>query len=584
MSLLSAAARLASPWDRSLHPGEVELVGVVRVLKANKVPFPLLERKFGGEIMVEPFLSILGEQKARWTLLRGEFAKINSRLAAGGDRPVLVKSTGLYPSFPYLSDNLDVLVSDGERARMELHRLGYIELVNTEEPGKFLFRSFPAPFQTIAVHLHEEVGWGVPFLDGGEVLASARPAPDDGDILIPSPEHGLLVTLAHWFYEDKTLDLANMFLTAQAILSLRRPLREVEEMAAARGWEDGFVLALHLFDAGWRRVFREGFFSARGMTVPPPRRFADRVLAARVAYPDDIPLTMPFLANKLVYYRKVLRDGGRSRLRRLADVGKTVLWAVRWKLRIKSQKPLLVALSGIDGSGKTAQAEALFWALSQCDVKTKVIWARGASSPLFSIFSRMGKRLLGISSSRRTGEETRNKQRRGALAKAPVRFIYGVLVSLELFWSYAVKTRLFLLLGYVVLCDRYLADARVDLATSTGRSWRAAPVAFRFLEAFSPRPHLSFLLDVGEEEALARKPEEGGREHLGQARRSLLQWAQNAGATVLGPEASLAEVHKRIVSEVLDRFYRHYGTVLNRLLWSHPDQINPGRWRPDRVR
>ena len=66
--------------------------------------------------------------------------------------------------------------------------------------------------------------------------------------------------------------------------------------------------------------------------------------------------------------------------RKLGDFVATLQWAARLKLRVRSQPPLLVTLSGCDGSGKTAQAERFKQVLDTCELRSKILWARGASS------------------------------------------------------------------------------------------------------------------------------------------------------------------------------------------------------------
>src|SRR5205823_442021 len=100
------------------------------------------------------------------------------------------KSAGNEPSFPYTSDNIDVLVrpAQGPTAREVLRRLGYVELRNIEEPHKFLFRKFHGGRCVSAIHVHEEVAWLVGFLDDDALWERARQAPDDPAVTVPSPE------------------------------------------------------------------------------------------------------------------------------------------------------------------------------------------------------------------------------------------------------------------------------------------------------------------------------------------------------------------------------------------------------------
>jgi len=139
------------------------------------------------------------------TAQRAEFVNVADAFAVEGIRAALIKSVGLAPSFPYRSDNVDTLVplEQGEAAAKVLSRLGYVELRNIEEPRKFLFKRFSGARVASAIHLHEQVGWGTGFLNEGWLWERASRAFDDRLVVHPGPEDGMLITLAHAFYEDK---------------------------------------------------------------------------------------------------------------------------------------------------------------------------------------------------------------------------------------------------------------------------------------------------------------------------------------------------------------------------------------------
>lgn len=99
--------------------------------------------------------------------VRAEYREVKDALDSEGIAGAMIKSVGLAPSFPYRSDNLDVLYrpENVERIRAILCNLGYFELKNVEEPHKYLFRKFHAGRSVSAIHLHAHVGWMVSFLD-----------------------------------------------------------------------------------------------------------------------------------------------------------------------------------------------------------------------------------------------------------------------------------------------------------------------------------------------------------------------------------------------------------------------------------
>ena len=585
---LQVAARVTNPFapaDLSEFTSE-QLSVAAGTLRRHKVSLMGLRHIHGNAALDTPLGEHIERDRDRYRSERGEYERIRLLLREDGVDSMLFKSTGLFPSFHYLSSNLDVIIPDGRFAdvRRRLVELGYVELLNVEEPRKRLFRRFPGDGSTFAFHLHEVVGWGVPFLDNAPLWAGARRPEDDPDILIPAPREALLITAAHWFYEDKELTLGNMLLTANALHEFAGPLAEAAELAAARGWEEGFWGACKVLDRSWRSLYGHGFLT------PVRRAEVDRaierfnvmrsIVLAHVHYGDRTPAVVPFLRNKVVYYRKIARDPSRSVWRRTRDAVETLLWAVRWKLHVRSQRPILVSVSGCDGSGKSLQVERLATTFDTCDIRNRVIWARGASSRFMSLFIRLGKALMGRPGGSDSGagsgnEAARFEQRRRFLGdSAARRDVFACLYALDLVWPYVIKPRLLMWVGFVVIGDRYVYDALVDYTLFSGDRIDQLPRPLRWLERAAVRPRVRVLLDVEPQEALRRKPEEGETVHLEEARAAFAVLAERHDLELVPGEQAIDAISCRLAKTSLDAFYDRYGTILNALLWSNPSQLN----------
>jgi thymidylate kinase len=601
---LRTAARIANPYgsEELARHDAVALHAAAVLLEKQQVSFIPLAGRYGAALDATPMGEFVKRDLARYRAQREEYERIRLRFVAAGVESMVFKSTGAVPAFHYLSSNLDILVPVGRAvaARRVLVELGYVELVNVEEPRKFLFRRFPGDGSSFAFHLHEVVGWGVPFLDNGPLWARARHPVDDPDILIPGPSEALLVTLAHWFYEDKALSLGNLFLTAHALRGLGQALADSAAHARLRGWEEGFWGALCVFDESWKRLFDQGFLSGEQraeLDRAPARYAAVRAnVLPRVRYLENgVAAEVPFHANKVAYYRKVLRDRARSDGRKLLDVYDTLLWAVRWKLHVRSQPAVLISLSGCDGAGKTLQAERLRSVFDACDVRVKCIWARGASSRGAGAVLRAGTTVLRRSGadtgddvprasttggeagrSLRRSEAERFNERQRKLRHPFVRWVFSLVFAADLGWAYVVRTRAAMAAGDVVICDRYICDALVDYALFTGTNPANPPLALKLLHGLVPRPHAAVLLDVDPAEALRRKPEEGGTAHLETARAMFVGLAQARRMTIMPAGAAADDIQRSLARQALGAFYERYGTVINWFLRSNPEQLNPG--------
>ncbi len=596
---IKLAARISNPWGGGPPPSIEPHVAsdVACILGKSSASLLPLQKRCGEALTGSALLPFIREEEVVFRRLREEFETVRAAFEGEGIRTIFIKSTGLFPSFPHLSSNLDVLVpSDaGDMGRKMLRDLGYVELLNAEEPKKFLFRRFSASAPSYTFHLHEQVGWGVPFLDTHLIWERARAAPDDPTIEIPGPIEALLITLSHWFYEDKALSLGNLFHTAHALRSLPCTLEEASGAASVRGWEDGFYASIEVFRRAWREIFDEDFFDARTEARIEDRLRSERLVRStilrKVRFLEDEPARIPFWSNKLVYYKKILADSREPFASRLRAVFVTLLWGLHLKARIRSQRSFLISISGCDGSGKTLQAGRLKEAFETCEIRTKAIWSRGGSSVLMSVLTRVAKRLFSSSavidsSSQGTigpqntpTERDRLLSRRQNLRNPILRFLYSALYGFDLALLYLIKARLLLLSGNVVICDRYTADSRVDFAISSGKRIDQSPLALTLLEVLAPKPDLSFILDVEETEALRRKPEEGDIGHLAESRGMFLTIAERRRMIVMPPDASWEILHEKITLESLSRYYRGYRTLLNALFLINPNQLNPGRRR-----
>lgn len=186
-------------------------------------------------------------------------------------------------------------------------------------------------------------------------------------------------------------------------------------------------------------------------------------------------------------------------------------------LRSALRPRLVVAVSGVDGSGKSTLSGLVARNLEAAGIPVSRIWARpgGKKNILLDSLARTGKRLLGqdpswgaarVAGGGPTGDLA---SRRGFLGWA-----WAMLVTLSFLLD---VRRQHLRSRGVVLYDRHLLDALVQLDFVYGG------VDLRLHQAVVrlglPKPHLSVYLDVPVEVALARlarKPQEPEDIYTGQ--------------------------------------------------------------------
>ena len=538
--------------------------GLLRACFRNKVPLLSLDTDvadLGSFYASELFQRARAEEYERWKGFREEYLVVHQAFRRADIKDVLIKSADIAPALPYKSDNMDTLVplAQGVRCREILLDLGYIEVKNVEEPHKFLFRKFHLGDSVSAIHLHEFVGWGTGFMEDERVLAHARPSTDDPDVLIPSPEDGLLVTLAHAFYEDKEVKLGDLW---KAISLLQRCGLDWDEMyrqVTRRGWREGLDTTIWLWAELERDLYGEHSFPQEIVQRAHRRlpKYCQRYLEANLREEPTFPFKVSFGFSKRHYYGKVYRDETLSLGQKVRDVFLHSLAGIKRRLPFSLQRSMLITFSGVDGSGKTSQVNALARALRTCEVDVTVAWSRGASSAFTDAIIRLIKPFLPRRENMDVTTDTRQAKvaRKSVWLRHPLlRFGWRWLVVCDLLLRCWARILWPLLRSRVVLGDRYVYDALVELAAILDRNDAVHSFAARLLIFLCPRPNLAYLLDVPADEALSRQPDED----LEFLKRQILVYHRMAlcwGMTIVDANGNLAELTDRITHEVLDRYY-----------------------------
>ncbi len=346
--------------------GERAVAELVQRLRRNKYPLLMLEQAAEQHPLLSRsvrWTGALAEDESELVEQRLEFVKVRRAWADAGIPSVLFKSGGLEPSFPYTSDNVDVLVPRGrtDEARRILMSQGYVWLHNIDEEQKWLFRKFRGGRSVSAIHVHGWVGWDVEFHERA-IWDGVRQSPDDREVMVPSAEDAVLINAAHALYENKEIRLYDLEkIRGQWADGLDWDY--IEGIARRRGWLDGLYFALLLCQKLEQQVY--GY---RTVSRDVVKRWSRGLREYRVQYaywqkvrarPFQMPFRISFAFSKLLYYKKIARDshdGTRSRVR---NAVRTLAWGLKQKSKIRPQPGVVIALSGLDGAGKSAHAKAL---------------------------------------------------------------------------------------------------------------------------------------------------------------------------------------------------------------------------------
>ncbi len=316
------------------------------------------------------------------------------------------------------------------------------------------------------IELVPTASWGLPADELERLFSEARPIEASGKICRPAPHHALLI-------------LARRAIGEGSRLREPRRARVEEELAADPLAFDRAASRV----AAWRaarslRALERGYRSRRRLGLWTRLRAAAERL--------DAP----------------------SRRHRALGAARAVLRRPR--------RGAVVALSGLDGSGKSSQAQHLAETFERLGSDVEVIWTSLASHPRWlRALAGAVKWPLAIVA-RVTGRRADSRPAPGLPdgSEDPAKALRARSSILTFAWSMTLTLRLAadraraawpaLLRGRLVICDRYELDTLVHMRYQFGerRRFRAQRALLRLA---SPRPTLAYLLDVPPQTACRRK-------------------------------------------------------------------------------
>jgi thymidylate kinase len=150
------------------------------------------------------------------------------------------------------------------------------------------------------------------------------------------------------------------------------------------------------------------------------------------------------------------------------------------------QNAMLIALSGVDGGGKSTQARALHDAFAAGHVRSRIVWMRIGDTPLLRLLHAARARYA-----QSQGTITRRTFRRTGWRLV----LWAIVASADYAaWLQYVRWRLWC--GDVVIADRYLCDFEVELGMRLRNEPHLAALLLRVLRSLAPTPKRAYLLQI----------------------------------------------------------------------------------------
>lgn len=221
-------------------------------------------------------------------------------------------------------------------------------------------------------------------------------------------------------------------------------------------------------------------------------------------------------------------------------------------------KPKIIVIMGLDGSGKTTQAELLSRWLNSRDIPTRVVWMRGESY-LTSPVLKIGKTLLRAPKEAKRGEGIRAgseyeqyvASKQAMFKNRLLRAVWRTLTVFDLFIS--MRKAFSKLPGEtrVVLMDRYIYDTFIDIDSAFAADGAEVDglLGSAMIKLF-PRPEKVILLEITPEEAMKRKDDIPSDTYLTERHRLYERVAWTVGSTRIDGSLSIEEIQAKLRTEV----------------------------------
>lgn len=220
-----------------------------------------------------------------------------------------------------------------------------------------------------------------------------------------------------------------------------------------------------------------------------------------------------------------------------------------------TQRALLICFTGIDGSGKTTQAELLVDWLASRGVKSMYVWSRGEVRTIRNILLFMGRRALGtsareIASDKKSYREYQSRKS-NLMGNSLVRILWSAMTYVEHLMQINLDIRRNIQDGCVVVCDRYLWDSIVDLAVLNNKDpeWLSSGLN-RLMWKFIPRPTITFSIDIPPEEAIKRKNDIPSYEYVRKRVELYRYLAKCYSLKVINGHRDVAAIQNQIIDTV----------------------------------
>lgn len=161
---------------------------------------------------------------------------------------------------------------------------------------------------------------------------------------------------------------------------------------------------------------------------------------------------------------------------------------------------MIISFSGIDSCGKSTQIKLIENYFSENNMKYKIVWSRGGYTNWFE-YIKQGARKLSFGKLPPSGV---NEKRTEMFKNSKFQKIWLCIALLDLIRLYAITFRFNCLLGYSIICDRYLWDTYIDFKLAFPVINLEKHILWKILCKLAVKPDVSIIITISPEKSWER--------------------------------------------------------------------------------
>lgn len=212
------------------------------------------------------------------------------------------------------------------------------------------------------------------------------------------------------------------------------------------------------------------------------------------------------------------------------------------------KKGRLIVFTGIDGSGKTTQADLLLKSLQNDGIDAAYVWSRWEPLLLRAIINRWKKSGDGESGSVEQNYNELKSKKKKLLDNPIIRWLWLFLFFIDYSAQIFIKIGPVLRKRELIISDRIFYDSVIDQAINLGgrKSWLLNSLDSFWMKLIFPEPDMVIYVDCPADIAFSRKEDAPNVEYLEERRTLYLELTNKYGWVKVDGTLSIDEIAGQI--------------------------------------